>query len=225
MTRPAGLIAVAGVATEIGKTWVTARVVEALRGQDFSVSARKPVQSFGPDEVGATDAEVLAAATGEAPQAVCPAHRWYPVPLAPPLAAALAGKAPPRLADLLAELRWPAPAPDLGFVETVGGVRSPLADDGDCRDLLRALRPDGVLLVAGAGLGAINAVRLAADALAGPPLVVFCNRYRPGDGVHRRNLAWLAERDGLAVETRIQDLADRLAGLRGEAAGRRLSGR
>ena len=32
--------------------------------------------------------------------------------------------------------------------------------------------------------------------------------------VHRRNLAWLAERDGLAVETTIEDLADRLAGLR-----------
>ena len=90
MTRPARLIAVAGTATEIGKTWVTARVVETLRGRGLSVSARKPVQSFGPDELGATDAEVLAAATGEAPQAVCPAHRWYPVPMAPPLAASAA---------------------------------------------------------------------------------------------------------------------------------------
>lgn len=210
MTRPATLIAVAGTATEIGKTWVTARVVEVLRGRGLSVSARKPVQSFDAGESGATDAEVLAAAAGEAPQAVCPVHRWYPVPMAPPLAATLAGAAPPTLADLLAELRWPSPAPDLGFVETVGGVRSPLATDGDCRDLLRALQPDGVLLVAGAGLGAINDVRLAADALAGPPLVVFCNRYLPGDDVHRHNLAWLRERDGLAVETGVQDLADRL---------------
>lgn len=214
MTRPTRLIGVAGVATEIGKTWVAARVLECLRAQGFSVSARKPVQSYGAEELGATDAEVLAAATGEAPQAVCPAHRWYPVPMAPPLAASLAGETPPRLADLLAELRWPSPAPDLGFVETVGGVRSPLAADGDCRDLLRALRPDIVLLVAGAGLGAINDVRLAADAVAGPPLAVFCNRYLPADEVHRHNLAWLRERDGLAVETGIQDLADRLAGLR-----------
>lgn len=214
MTRPARLIAVAGADTEIGKTWVTARVVETLRGRGFSVSARKPVQSYAPEELGATDAEVLAAAAGEAPQAICPAHRWYPVPMAPPLAATLAGETPPRLADLLAELRWPSPARDLGFVETVGGVRSPLASDGDCRDLLRALEPDAVLLVAGAGLGAINDVRLAADALAGPPLAVFCNRYLPGDEVHRLNLAWLRERDGLAVETRIQDLADRLAAMR-----------
>lgn len=212
MTRPATLIAVVGVATEIGKTWVTARILEGLRGRGFSVSARKPVQSYGPEDRGATDAEVLAAASGESPQAVCPAHRWYPVPMAPPLAAVLAGGAPPRLADLLVELRWPSPAADFGFVETVGGVRSPVADDADCRDLVRALDPDGVLLVAGADLGAINAVRLAADALAGPPLAVFCNRYLPGEEVHRRNLAWLTERDGLAVEITIEDLADRLAG-------------
>ena len=214
MTRPATLIAVAGVATEIGKTWATARVLENLRERGFAVSARKPVQSYGPEDLGATDAEVLAAASDEAPSAVCPAHRWYPVPLAPPLAASAAGQVPPRLAELLAEIRWPHPAADFGFVETVGGVRSPLADDGDCLDLVQALGVDGVLLVADADLGAINSVRLAVDALAGPPLVVYLNRYLPGDGVHRRNLAWLTERDGLVVETGIEDLADRIAGLR-----------
>lgn len=219
MTWPATLVAVAGVATEIGKTWATARVLENLGGRGFSVSARKPVQSYDPVDLGATDAEVLAAASGDEPHAVCPAHRWYPVPLAPPLAASAAGQVPPRLAELLAELRWPSPAVDFGLVETVGGVRSPLADDGDCGDLVRALDPDGVLLVAGADLGAINAVRLAAAALAGAapagaPLVVFLNRYLPGDDVHRRNLAWLTERDGLVVETGIEDLADRIAGWR-----------
>ena len=212
MSRPATLIAVAGVATEIGKTWVTARAIQNLRGRGLSVSVRKPVQSFGPADVGATDAEVLAAASGEEPQAVCPAHRWYPVPLAPPMAASAVGEVPPKLAELLGELRWPSPAPGVGFVETVGGVRSPLADDGDCGDLVAALEPDCVLLVAGAGLGAINEVRLAADALAGLPLVVLLNRFLPDDDVHRRNLAWLRERDGLVAETRIADLADRIAG-------------
>ncbi|MCY3560649.1 MAG: dethiobiotin synthase [bacterium] len=213
MSRPGRLIVVAGVATEIGKTWVTARVIEELRGRGLSVCARKPVQSYGPEELGATDAEILAAASGEAPSAVCPEHRWYPLPLAPPLAASATGRASPRLAELLAELHWPSPAADFGFVETVGGARSPLAEDADCVDLLTALAADGVVLVAGADLGAINAVRLAADALAGPPLVVFCNRYRSADDVHRGNIAWLAERDGLAVETAVEGLADRLAQL------------
>lgn len=213
MTRPDRLIAVVGTATEIGKTWVTCGVLEALGRQGYSVSARKPVQSFDPDDLGATDAELLAAASGESPPAVCPSHRWYPVAMAPPMAASAAGAAPPKLAELLGELRWPSPAADFGFVETVGGVRSPLAEDADCRDLLRTLNPDGVLLVAGAELGTINAVRLAAEALAGPPLVVFCNRYRPGDGMHSRNVAWLRGRDGFAVETSIDDLATRIAAL------------
>ena len=82
-------------------------------------------------------------------------------------------------------------------------------------DLLRAVHPDGVLLVAGAALGAINEVRLAAEALAGRPLVVFLNRFLPGDDVHRRNLTWLTRtRRTRRRDQGSQDLADRLADLR-----------
>lgn len=213
MIRPGSLIAVVGTATEVGKTWVTCGVLATLRRRGFSVSARKPVQSFDPAEAGATDAELLAASSGESPQAVCLPHRWYEVPMAPPMAASVTGAEPPKLVDLLAEVHWTSPVADFGFVETVGGVRSPLADDADCGALLDALDPDAVLLVADAGLGAINAVRLAVDALVGGPLVVFLNRYLSADGVHRRNLAWLRERDGLVVETSIEDLAARIADL------------
>ena len=55
-------------------------------------------------------------------------------------------------------------------METAGGVRSPQADDGDAVDLVRLLAPDLVVLVADAGLGTINAVRLCVDALAGSGL-------------------------------------------------------
>ena len=210
-SRPATLVAVAGTTTAVGKTWLTARILEALRARGIGVSARKPVQSYGPDESGATDADVLAAASGEHVTDVCAAHRWYPAAMAPPIAASVLGRAPPRLAELLGELRWPSPAPDVGFVETVGGVRSPLADDGDSRDLIDGLDPDGVLLVADAGLGAIDATRLAAGALAPRTVTVHLNRYRPQDVVHRRNLEWLRDRDGLAVETGIEGLVARLA--------------
>ncbi len=210
MTRPSVLVAVAGTATGVGKTWLTAQVLESLRGRGLAVGARKPVQSYAPDDIGATDAEVLAAATGEHPQAVCPAHRWYPEAMAPPIAASLLGQVPPKLAELLDELQWPSPAPDFGFVETVGGVRSPLADDGDSSDLIGALVADRVLLVADAGLGAIDATRLGAGVLGTSSLTVFLNRYRSEDIVHRRNLEWLRERDGLAVETGIEDLVLRI---------------
>ena len=210
-SRPATLVAVAGTTTAVGKTWVTARILEGLRARGVGVSARKPVQSYGPDEAGATDADVLAAASGESVADVCAAHRWYPAAMAPPIAASVLGRAPPRLAELLGELRWPSPAPDVGFVETVGGVRSPLTGDGDSRDLIDGLDPDSVLLVADAGLGAIDATRLAARALAPRTVTVHLNRYRPEDVVHRRNLEWLRDRDGLTVETGIEGLVARLA--------------
>lgn len=210
-SRPATLVAVAGTTTAVGKTWVTARILEGLRARGVGVSARKPVQSYGPDESGATDADVLAAASGESVTDVCAAHRWYPAAMAPPIAASVLGRAPPRLAELLGELRWPSPAPDVGFVETVGGVRSPLAGDGDSRGLIDGLDPDRVLLVADAGLGAIDATRLAAGALAPRTVTVHLNRYRPEDVVHRRNLEWLRDRDGLTVETGIEGLVVRLA--------------
>ena len=87
-------------------------------------------------------------------------------------------------------------------------MRSPQADDGDAVDLVRLLAPDLVVLVADAGLGTINAVRLCVDALAdsglsplppAPPLAVVLNRFDPTDDLHRRNRAWLADRDGLPV--------------------------
>ena len=63
-------------------------------------------------------------------------------------------------------------------------VRSPISIDGDTTDLADAIDPALVLLVADAGLGAINAVRLSLDALAPHGVVVFLNRFDPNDEVH-----------------------------------------
>ena len=60
---------------------------------------------------------LLGAATGEEVADVCPEHRWYPLAQAPPMAATALDRPPIRLADLVAELRWPADV-DLGLVET-----------------------------------------------------------------------------------------------------------
>ena len=198
---------VVGTGTEVGKTWVSAAVLRRLAAAGHHVAARKPAQSFGPsDPPTSTDAAVLAAATGDTADTVCPPDRWYPAAMAPPMAAEALGRPPFTVADLAADIRWPAPPPAVGLVETAGGVRSPQAADGDAVDLCRLLRPDVVLLVADAGLGTINGVRLAVDALTGadgpaPPdsTVVVLNRFRVDDDLHRRNRQWLAERDGMAV--------------------------
>src|SRR3954447_23680520 len=82
-------VAVAGTGTEIGKTWVTAAVARWLRASGTRVAARKPAQSFAVTDAPETlDAAVLAAATGEHPDVVCPPHRSYERALAPPMAAA-----------------------------------------------------------------------------------------------------------------------------------------
>jgi len=176
--RPDRLVVVVGTGTEIGKTWVTARLAEVLTAAGHRVWARKPAQSFDPgDDPAFTDAAVLAAATGELPSTVCPEHRWYPLAMAPPMAARALGRPAFTLRDLVAEIQWPHAAPppgveqiqgdlSVGVVETAGGVRSPQADDGDGLALLGLLAPDAVVLVADAGLGTIHSVRLCLDALA-----------------------------------------------------------
>ncbi|HUY21672.1 MAG TPA: dethiobiotin synthase [Acidimicrobiales bacterium] len=204
--RPAVVVLVAGTGTDVGKTWVAARLLETWRVAGLSVAARKPAQSFA-EGAGPTDAEVLGAASGEEPATVCRPGRSYRVPLAPPMAADALGLPPPTLADLVGELAWPPAGTDVGLVEMAGGVRSPQADDGDTTDMVRAIGPDGVVLVADAGLGTVNAVRLSVRALTDvrrdgrPPLVpvVVLNRFDASSDLHRRNLAWLRDRDGACV--------------------------
>jgi dethiobiotin synthetase len=194
--RPDHLVVVAGTTTEVGKTWLSVQVLTALRAGGAEVAARKPVQSYSPTS-GPTDADQLAGATGEQPAQVCPPHRWYEVAMAPPIAAHVLGRRPFGLADLVSELRW-TDGVSVGVVETVGGPRSPLAADGDSSALVEALAPDTTVLVADAGLGAINAVLLAAAALPRPPLV-FLNRYSAGEAVHVLNAEWLQDRCGMDV--------------------------
>ena len=211
--RPERLVAVAGTGTEVGKTWVTAAVARTLRERGVVVRARKPAQSFEPDDpVDGRDAAVLAAATGESPDDVCPPHRSYEVAMAPPMASDVLGRGRIGLTALLDELRWPSDRTDVGFVETAGGLRSPIAHDADNAHLVRRLDPDLVLLVAPAGLGVINIVRLSVGALH-PALdvIVVLNRYEAEDDTHRRSMEWLVENDGLDVATSIDALATRLA--------------
>ena len=197
-----------GTATDVGKTWVAAALVRLLIDAGRRVSVRKPVQSFAPDEL-TTDADVLAAATGEDPQQVCPLGRRYRLAMAPPVAAHRLGAAPIALHDLQAELTWPEGI-EIGIVETVGGVRSPMADDGDSAAFAQSIPPDHVLLVADAGLGAINAVRLSAGALLPLPVTVMLNRFDGDNEVHETNRQWLADRDGFAVVTSVDECAAEL---------------
>ena len=210
---PMRSIVVVGTGTEVGKTWVSAHVLRDLRAHGLDVAARKPAQSFAPNEA-TTDAHELARATGEEPSDVCPRHRWYPIPMAPPMAADALGRPPFTIADLAAETIWPVPPPAVGLVETAGGVRSPHAADGDAVTLIEVLQPDIVILVADAGLGMLNSVRLSLEALdrgahvATP--IVFLNRFDAADDLHLRNRVWLDEHLQVEVLVTISSLVTRL---------------
>lgn len=205
VSRPSLLIGVIGTNTEVGKTWVTAQLLATLKLRGSRVAARKPVQSYAPDDIN-TDAALLAGASGEDVADICPAHRCYPLALAPPMAAQVLGRGPLLMADVVGEIRWPADI-DIGFVETVGGVRSPLACDGDSLDLLRRLKVDRMLLVGDAELGTINAVRLTLAAVGSTPTLVYLNRFQRDNELHQLNRRWLSERDQLTVITDVHSLA------------------
>ncbi|HEX4863244.1 MAG TPA: dethiobiotin synthase [Acidimicrobiales bacterium] len=209
--RPRLLVTVTGTGTEIGKTWLSVQAINGLRSESLRVAARKPAQSFEPT-VDITDADLLGNATGEPASKVCPEHRWYPVAMAPPMAAAKLGMRPPLIGELIDEVAagWPLPGVDVGIVEGAGGVASPLAIDGDSSDLAKGLGSDMVVLVADAGLGTINAVRLGARAVEPLPVVVFLNRFDSSQELHRRNRDWLSQVDGLQLCCHRDDLVLRI---------------
>lgn len=198
-----------GTGTEIGKTWAAAGLARVLRERDLKVRACKPVQSHDPAEPGPTDAEALAAATGQSPDEVCPPERTYPVPLAPPMAAAKLGWPCPGLDELARICQLGAwSGGGLCIVEGAGGLYSPLTADGDNLDLIERLDPDRVVVAAPAGLGAIHDVVACAAGLAARRPVVFLNRFDPAVEVHRLNLDWLTAVRGLTAATSLRDLAD-----------------
>ncbi len=209
------LVVVLGTGTDVGKTWVSAQVARLLVAAGVPVSARKPVQSYDPGDL-STDAHVLAAATGEDHDAVCRLDRRYEVAMAPPMAADHLGREPFTIAQLAGELTWPIdPSPVVSLVETAGGLLSPMAADGTSLDLVEEVQPDFVVLVADAGLGTINSVRLAMAAIDRAShiatTIVVSNRFDGEEEIHRRNLDWLTNADGFDVVTSASWLARRLA--------------
>jgi len=203
-TRPKTLICVVGTHTEVGKTWCGAQLLLHARRLGKTIAARKPVQSFD-DSHANTDAAELARVTGEPVDQVCPPHRSFAMGFAPPMAADVLRRPAIHLDELIAEIAWPANI-DVALVETAGGVLSPVAHDGDSVDLVRRLAPDRIVLVADAGLGTLNAVRLSLACLEPARAIVFLNRYEPHAELHQLNRKWLSERYGIQVTTSIDEL-------------------
>lgn len=172
---------ITGTDTGIGKTFVTAGLVRALRAAGRDASAAKPVAS-GYELVDGlyrnADLDTLAAASGHCPGELC-VYGFTPA-IAPHRAAELSG-VEVRLAPMVQAVeRLAARHTDL-LVEGVGGFAVPLSPTLMLADLIRALGLP-VLLVVGVRLGCINHALLSAGAIraAGLPLAGWiANRIDP----------------------------------------------
>jgi dethiobiotin synthetase len=151
---------VAGTGTDIGKTYVTAALLRSLVAAGRAVEALKPVVS-GFDEAApaGSDPAVLLQAMGQpvTPETLDRISPWrYAAPLAPNQAARLEGRAVDAAAVIgFCRAGITAPGERLVFVESAGGIMSPLDDATTMLDLAKALAVP-VLLVAGSYLGTIS---------------------------------------------------------------------
>ena len=155
-------IFVTGTDTAVGKTEVSCGLLRAWRAAGRDIAAMKPAQSgVGPGEP--SDAERLAAAagTGDPPELVCPYS--FAAPLAPAVAARLAG-VEVELGRILAAARALAARHEGVLVEGAGGLVVPLTERETFADLALALGFP-VLVVARSGLGTVNHTALTVEAL------------------------------------------------------------
>jgi dethiobiotin synthetase len=167
-------IFVTGAGTDIGKTYVSCAILRALTQAGQTVLPLKPVVSgvapVGDPAFDASDTVRLLQAASAEPtlQAIEASSPWrFAAPLSPDMAAALEGQSL-AFADVAAWVgrRIAAASPDaFVLIEGVGGVMSPIAQDGLVLDLIAMLKAPA-LLVVGTYLGAISHTLTALAALA-----------------------------------------------------------
>lgn len=183
------ILFITGTDTGVGKTVFAALSTVYLRQNGFRVAALKPLCSGGRD-----DARILHAAAGKV-ISLDEVNPWYfRAPLAP-LLAARKGKRRVQLRQAVAHIRRIAKRFEVVVVEGAGGLLSPLGEDFDSRDLIKALGATPIIVCLNK-LGSVNQVRLVLDAL---PVaakriarMVLVNPKKP-DAASRTNLELLKE--------------------------------
>lgn len=145
---------IAGTQTGVGKTFVSAVLLRALRAAGVPASYFKPVLTGGAPGDGATDPDLVAAAAGlsEDPRAL--AGVWFAEPASPHFAARLEGRVIDPAA-LAAEARRRAARGPL-VIEGCGGLAVPLTEGGYLVSDLAAAVGAPVVIVARTQLGAIH---------------------------------------------------------------------
>ena len=169
---------VAGTATGVGKTFLTAALAAGSRVQNQSVCVRKPLLSGLDEPTGdgpAHDHLLLAVASGDDPDAIAPL-RFGPA-VSPHLAAEMAGvKVDPQ--TLINGLKRDQARSDRLIVEGAGGWRVPISGDFGFRELAVELGM-AVVIAARPGLGTINHSLLTIESVRAAGLEVSCVVFGP----------------------------------------------
>lgn len=204
---------VVGTGTDVGKTYVTALMVKKLHESGLRAAYYKAAMS-GNDRDGngaliPGDAAFVQSVSGisQPLETMCP--HVYEHAYSPHLAAKVEG-GPVCMDKVKAGLAALEARYDYITLEGSGGILCPLRHDGQTlwlEDAILSLSPN-CLLVADAGLGAINAVGLTAFYMKSkglPVCGVILNRFHPGQAIDEDNLLMCRELTGLPVLARVRE--------------------
>ncbi|MEE2759870.1 MAG: dethiobiotin synthase [Pseudomonadota bacterium] len=181
---------VTGTGTDIGKTFVTARLIREARDGDRPVRALKPLLSgFDPAKPEVSDSGVLLAAMGLAAsdENIATITPWrFTASLAPNMAA----RAENSEVDLEAVIKFcctEIARADIGgetlYIEGVGGLMSPISDTTTNLDWIAALGIPA-LMVAGTYLGAKSHTLTAVAAMKSAGVVLAGIMISESEGEH-----------------------------------------
>lgn len=150
-----GLVVIVGTGTDVGKTWVTERLVGSLVSRGSVAVGFKPIQSGGGDD---SDSARLAKVSSPGFD-LAPLYSFAD-PIAPHIAARRQGL-PIDLDAIVSRTRSLREHAQHAILETAGGLFSPITDNANNADLtLRLTETPGVkvLLVARDRIGALHDV-------------------------------------------------------------------
>jgi|BarGraIncu00222A_1022003.scaffolds.fasta_scaffold65848_2 dethiobiotin synthetase len=159
---------VTGSGTDVGKTFVTAGLVRALKTRGRAVDVLKPVVSgYNADNPAGSDPAVLleALARPQTEENLAQISPWrFRAPLSPDMAAATEGRAIDMAAVTAFCREAAARAKGVLFIEGAGGVMAPFTARQTQLDLMSALEIP-LIFVAGSYLGAIGHALTGLDTL------------------------------------------------------------
>jgi dethiobiotin synthetase len=205
-SRRAGCF-ITGTDTGVGKTLVAAALAVCFKQRGQDVGVMKPIETgHGDKDAAESDAARLCTAAGmtEPVETISPYR--FSDPLAPLDAARRAGTVI-HMGTIVAAFHALAARHSLMLIEGAGGVRVPISEKADMRDLIEQLGLP-VIVVGRAAIGGINHVLLTVEALARRQIAIAAivlNQTKSGpttivEGMQQSStLALLRERSGVPV--------------------------